>query len=166
MRWMKLEPIIPYEFVGVYFSSFGHCDICVTFIPPFSQSLEMMLTSVIFYHLPSLVPRDIHCLSTKAWPHIWKHLLLQSSLCSSASLVFQLVKNLPGMWENWVQFLGWEDPLEKGKVTHSSILAWRIPWTKFMESQRVGHDWATFMFTFYFVLKIIHRDWKLQVKHE
>ena len=40
----------------------------------------------------------------------------------------QLVKNLPAMWETWVQSLGWEDPLEKGKVTHSSILAWRIPW--------------------------------------
>ena len=41
----------------------------------------------------------------------------------------QLVKNLPAMWETWVQFLGWEDPLEKGTATHSSILAWRIPWT-------------------------------------
>ena len=43
-----------------------------------------------------------------------------------ASLVAQLVKNLPTMRETWVQFLGWEDPLEKGKATHSSILAWRI----------------------------------------
>ena len=41
----------------------------------------------------------------------------------------QLVKNLPAMQETWVQSLGWEDPLEKGKATHSSILAWRIPWT-------------------------------------
>ena len=39
------------------------------------------------------------------------------------------VKNLPEMWETWVISLGWEDPLEMGKVTHSSILAWRIPWT-------------------------------------
>ena len=38
-------------------------------------------------------------------------------------------KNLPAMWETWVRSLGWEDPLEKGKATHSSILAWRIPWT-------------------------------------
>ena len=58
-----------------------------------------------------------------------------------ASLVAQLVKNLPAMWETWVQSLGWEDPLEKGKATHSSILAWRIPWTiQSMGSQRVGHD--------------------------
>ena len=46
-----------------------------------------------------------------------------------ASLVIQLVKNLPAMQETLVQFLGWEDPLEKGKATHSSILAWKIPWT-------------------------------------
>ena len=46
-----------------------------------------------------------------------------------ASLVAQLVKNPPIMWETWVPSLGWEDPLEKGKATHSSILAWRIPWT-------------------------------------
>ena len=45
------------------------------------------------------------------------------------SLVAQMVKNLPAMQETWVQSLGWEEPLEKGKATHSSILAWRIPWT-------------------------------------
>ena len=46
-----------------------------------------------------------------------------------ASLVAQLVKNLPAMWKIWVRSLGWEDSLEKGKATHSGILAWRIPWT-------------------------------------
>ena len=46
-----------------------------------------------------------------------------------ASLVVQLVKNLPAMQETWVRSLGWEDPLEKGKATHFSILAWRITWT-------------------------------------
>ena len=45
------------------------------------------------------------------------------------SIVAQLVKNLPARWETWVQFLGWEDPLEKGTATHCNILAWRIPWT-------------------------------------
>ena len=45
-----------------------------------------------------------------------------------ASLVAQLVKNPPAMWETWVRSLGWEDSLEKGMATHSSILAWRIPW--------------------------------------
>ena len=48
---------------------------------------------------------------------------------SWASLVAQLVKNPPAMRETWVQSLGWEDPLEMGKATHSSILAYRIPWT-------------------------------------
>ena len=45
-------------------------------------------------------------------------------------LVAQLVKNPPAMQETWVQSLGWEDPLEKGMATHSSILVWRIPWTE------------------------------------
>jgi len=64
-----------------------------------------------------------------------------------ASLVAQMVKNLPGMQETRVQSLDQEGPLEKGMATHSSILAWRIPWTEdpgghmgSMGSQRVGHD--------------------------
>ena len=58
-----------------------------------------------------------------------------------ASLVAQLVKNLPAMWETWVRSLDWEDPLEKGKATHSSIPAWRIPWTVLsMGSQRDRHN--------------------------
>ena len=57
-----------------------------------------------------------------------------------------MVNNLPAMQETWVQSLGWEDTLEKGMATHSSILAWRIPWTvessglQSMESPRVKHD--------------------------
>ena len=60
-----------------------------------------------------------------------------------------MVKNLPAIQETWVPSLGWEDPLEKGMATHSSILAWRIPWTEepgglqSMGSQRVRHDWVT-----------------------
>ena len=49
---------------------------------------------------------------------------------SWASLVAQMVKNLPAMWETWVRSLGQEDPLEEGMATHSSILAWRIPWQR------------------------------------
>ena len=61
-------------------------------------------------------------------------------------LVAQTVKRLPTMQETWVQSLGREDPLEKGMTTHSSVLAWKIPWTEepgglqSMVSQRVGHD--------------------------
>ena len=59
---------------------------------------------------------------------------------SWASLVAQLVKNQPAMRETWVRSLGWEDPLEKGKAAHSSILAWRIPWIAYsMGLQKVGH---------------------------
>ena len=64
-----------------------------------------------------------------------------------AFLLAQTVKKTPpALWETWVQCLAWEDPLEEGMVTHSSILAWRIPWTErlsrfqSMGSQRVGHD--------------------------
>ena len=57
-------------------------------------------------------------------------------------------KNPPAMWKTWVQSLGWEDPLEEDMATHSSTLAWRIPWTEepgelqSMGSQRVRHDWS------------------------
>ena len=64
----------------------------------------------------------------------------------SVNLAAQMLKNLPAMWETWVRFLSWEDPLDEGMATHSSILAWRILWTEEpgrLQStglQRVGHD--------------------------
>jgi len=67
-------------------------------------------------------------------------------ILTRACLVAQAVKNLPAMQETWVPSLGWQDSLEKGMATHSSILAWRIPWTKepgrlrSMGLQRVTHD--------------------------
>ena len=66
-----------------------------------------------------------------------------------ASLVAQMVKNPPVMWVTWVRFLGWEDPLEEGMATHSSILVWTIPmdrgaWQATVHGvARVGHDLAT-----------------------
>ena len=62
-----------------------------------------------------------------------------------ASLVAQMVKNLPAMWETQVQFLGWEDPLEKGMATQSSMLAWRIPMDRgawLATVQRVAKSWT------------------------
>ena len=53
-----------------------------------------------------------------------------SSFKAWASLMAQIVKNLPAMQNTWILCLGWEDPLEKGKTAHSSILAWKIPWTE------------------------------------
>ena len=71
-----------------------------------------------------------------------------------ASMVVQMVKCLPAIWETWFQSLGWEDPLEKEMATHSSALAWKIPQTEEPDRlqstglQRVGHDWLTsFSFT-------------------
>ena len=65
-------------------------------------------------------------------------------MCVWASLVPQLIKNLPAMQKTWVQFLSWEDPLEESMATHASILAWRIPMAGYiMGSQIVGHDRAT-----------------------
>ena len=75
---------------------------------------------------------------------------------SGASLVAQLVKNLPAVQETGVRFLGWEYLLEKEIATPSSILAWKISWTEepgglqSMGSQRVGHDWATNTYTYFY----------------
>ena len=83
-----------------------------------------------------------------------KYRYLGSDYCISkvfyrASLMAQKVKNLPAMQKTQVWTLGWEDPLEKEMVTHSNILAWKIPWMEepgrlqFMGSQKVRHNWAT-----------------------
>ena len=67
-------------------------------------------------------------------------------MCHRISLVAQMVNCLSTMWDTQVQSLGWEDPLEKEMAIHSSIIAWKIPWTEepsrlqSMGSQRVGHD--------------------------
>ena len=80
----------------------------------------------------------------------------------------QLVKNLPAMLETQVQSLGQEGPLEKGMATHSSILAWRIPWTEepgglhSMVSQRMGHSWVTNTFTFIRVTKLESPDKQME----
>ena len=81
-------------------------------------------------------------MSIDAWIYLWAFLLW---LIMVTSLVAQMIKRLPTMWETWVQSLGWEDLLEKEMATHSSILAWKIPWTEepgrlqSMGSQRIGH---------------------------
>ena len=75
-----------------------------------------------------------------------------------ASLVAQMIKCLPAMWETWVWSLGWEDPLEKEMATHSSTLAWKIPWMEEtgrlqpMGSQRVRQDWGTSLSFFILII--------------
>ena len=104
-------------------------------------------------------------ISLLTWSSSWWHLSksmndLQAGvwlfplLMTMASLVTQIVNNLPAIWETQVQSLGWKDSLEKGKATQPSILAWRVTWTEepgglqSMELQRVEHDWATNIFIF------------------
>ena len=68
--------------------------------------------------------------------NLGKELYIYVYIKLGASLVAQMVKNLPAMKETWVQSLGWEDPLEEGTATHSSILIWRIP----MDRSLVGYS--------------------------
>ena len=112
-----------------------------------TQSLEEKVCNFLqqsFSYGDHIPLRIVKC-TWKSWP-----------LKFEASLVAQMVKNPPAVWETWVWSLGWGDPLEKGMATHSSILAWRIPWTQepgkvqSMGSQRVRHDWTTNTFTFKF----------------
>ena len=80
--------------------------------------------------------------------------LLSHLIGISEFLVTQTVKRLPAMWETWVRFLGWEDPLEKEMAIHSSTLAWKIPWTEEpdrLQSIGVAKSWtwlSDFTFTF------------------
>ena len=85
--------------------------------------------------------------SLLSWVRLLALNIIMLSICYyGASLVTQMVKNLPAIQEAQVQSLGQEDPLEKGMATHFRILAWRIPWTEepgglqSMRLQRVGHD--------------------------
>ena len=88
----------------------------------------LLMFCLVQYHEPWITP---------IWP------------TTGASLVARLVKNTFAMQETWVQSLRWEDPLEEGTATHSSFLAWKIPWTEepgrlqCIGSQRVRHDWVT-----------------------
>ena len=112
----------------------------------------MGLSHVIFYwsHLPAL----------------WEKVFSLYYAKGGAFLVAQRIKHLPVMQKTWVQSLGWEDSLEKEMATHSSILAWRIPWTEEPSKlqsvglQRVRHDWATSLS--FFLCKRRRVRWFLQ----
>ena len=84
-----------------------------------------------------------------------------------ASLVAQLVKNLPAMWETHIGSLGWEDPLEEGTATHFSILAWRIPWTMVYGIAKSRTRLSDFYFHFRLVsfqlLFSIMEKWKIRM---
>ena len=116
-----------------------------------------IFTSCVFLgkSLPSLGLREARVIWTRPASQIlWYAMHIAFNLCwfircYRASLVAQMVKHLPAVRETQVWSLGEEDPMEKETATHSSILAWKIPWTEepgrlpSMGSQRVRHDWAT-----------------------
>ena len=89
----------------------------------------------------------------KKWHNHFVFLITRDSFLLGPSQVILVVNNPPAIWETWVWSLDWEDPVEKGTVTHSSILSCRIPWTEkpgrlqSMGFQRVRHDWVTFTLT-------------------
>ena len=93
---------------------------------------------------------------------------LRWALVHRTSLVAQMVKNLPAVQETKVRSLGQEDPLEKEMATHSSILAWRVPWAEepdglqSMGSQRVGHNWATSTFPFTRPVWLVSISWEMK----
>ena len=103
----------------------GHCHTCRPL--PHSQLVTNHgLTSLIAPTALVQAHNTLNCFCNSFPCPVFPFLGLPSS-ASWASLVTQLVKNPPAMWETWVRSLGWEDPLENGMATHSSIFAWRIP---------------------------------------
>jgi len=114
-------------------------------IPPVLSLCPLPTTLLDFCHADSAYPQG-HFLSGMIIMCWWFGGRGLSDEYSMVSLVAQRIKNLPAMLETWVRSLGWENPLQKGMTTHSSILGWRIPWTEEpggLQStrwQRVGHD--------------------------
>ena len=122
--------------------------------------LPLVQLSGFFFHTWPTLGSSLRCTHTSQPRGIPKWRLLGGArlildwsrpltLTPRTSLVAQMVKHLPTMWEMQVRSLGREDPLEKEMATHSSTLAWSIPWTEdpvglqSTGSQRVGHDWVT-----------------------
>ena len=140
-----------YTFLQSYFifkSTFLFSKMFHSYYLPFVSWVQYVL---LFWSFLELIFSSISCFCFLYWK-ISSNLGWTSSTYG-ASLVAQLVKNPPAMQETWVQSLGWEDPLEKGKANHSSILASRIPWTvQSMGSQRVGNDSTTFTCLFYLLV--------------
>ena len=125
--------------------------LAIAFLPRSKRLLNSWLQSL---SAMILEPKKIKCLTVSiVSPSICHEVMgLDAMIFQSASLVAQRLMHVPAMQETWVRSLGQEDPLEKEMATHSSTLAWKIPWTEepgrlqSMGSQRVGRDF-TFTFT-------------------
>ena len=131
---------------------------------PWTATPQASLSVTISWRLLRLMPPELvmpsnhlilcHCLvlfpsifpSIRVYIYIFFFKNILSHCGYQASLLVQMVKHLSAIWETWAQSLDWEDPLENEMVTHSSTLAWKIPWMEepgrlqSMGSQRIGHD--------------------------
>ena len=130
-------------FKNIIFKVHSHCSIYQHFIPfcgwiiVYCMYIPQFVYPFIYWLAFGLLPPFgcrlcLHCRRPRldSWIRkiCWRRDRLPTPVFLS-SLMAQLLNNLPGMWETWVRSRGWEYPLEKGTATHSSILAWRIPWT-------------------------------------
>ena len=93
------------------------------------SSVHTILQARVLEWVASSFSRESSKLRNQTWISCFAGIFFTNWAMKEDSLIAQLVKNLPAIQETLVGFLGWEDPLEKGKATHSSTLAWRIPWT-------------------------------------
>ena len=129
LRWVAVLslPLLPSSnSILVPKQNTHNCKLCLCFSDSCTESLFVQALLLLLYQFFS---HPISLNETSVSPPKTSLLILPSL---NSSMVAQLVKNLPAMWETWVQSLGWEDSLEKGMGIYSSILAWRIPRT-------VGH---------------------------
>ena len=131
--------------------------------PSMCKKPHIFPPQIVFYYTYYFITLIVSlCNISWTYSHIFSYRFIHY-LCIfwQASLVAQRLKCLPTMQETWVRSLGWEDSLEKEMATHSSILAWRIPWTEepgglqSMGSQRVGHDWAFYFMNVPNILKLL-----------
>ena len=139
-----------FGFIGKYITSLLTLASGYSFCPPYDayvrSFLYLLYTLIKLYYTKAL--SDQASSLAPDWILLLQGPRILVSLCNSTTtfhsksgyfhhkvikynlILTQMAKNLPAMWETWLSSLGWENPLEKGTATHSSILAWRTPWTK------------------------------------
>ena len=138
-------PSSPPQILKIYFCR----RTCFNLFWGIFTALQSTLVNWMYWSLSDPIPQDFHTMFLEFDEGEYDIARLWFYSISHSSLVAQRVKNPPAKQDTWVRSLGWEDPLERGMATHSSILPWRVPWTEepvrlqSIGLQRVRHDWAT-----------------------